>query len=144
MRADAPPAPRYAAVVSDLHLSDFEAEDPARPGWRKFKTRGVAADDRLLHLLPLLLVLRLQAQSTVSALAQLILKTSQNPREISSLARSRRRSRRSLPLTILRLQLAFPRGLTHLLDLLSESLLNKVSLLTLLLAALPKRAQLRC
>jgi hypothetical protein len=98
----------------------------------------------ILHLLPLLLVLRLQAQSTVSALAQLILKTSQNPREISSLARSRRRSRRRLPLTILRLQLAFPRGLTHLLDLLSESLLNKVSLLTLLLAALPKRAQLRC
>ena len=50
-RADAPPAPHYTAVVSDLHLADFEAEDPARPGWRKFKTRGVAADDRLLHLL---------------------------------------------------------------------------------------------
>ena len=45
------PGPRHAAILSDVHLSDFEAEDPARPGWRRFKARAYGPDDRLLALL---------------------------------------------------------------------------------------------
>ena len=43
--------PTFTAVASDLHLSDFEEPDPRRPGWRRFKQRGVYRDDRLLALL---------------------------------------------------------------------------------------------
>lgn len=42
---------RFTAVASDLHLSDFEEPDPRRPGWRRFKHRGVYGDSRLLALL---------------------------------------------------------------------------------------------
>ncbi len=43
-----PPAPPCTAVMSDLHLSDFEVPNPRRPGWRRYKERDVCGDDRLL------------------------------------------------------------------------------------------------
>lgn len=45
------PTARHTAVMSDLHLSDFEPADPRRPGWRRFKSEAVSADDRLRALL---------------------------------------------------------------------------------------------
>jgi hypothetical protein len=38
-------------------LSDFEEEDPARPGWRRFKSRAAAPDEKLVDLLAHLRVL---------------------------------------------------------------------------------------
>ncbi len=42
---------RQTFVLSDLHISDVEAEDPRRPLWRRYKQPGAHPDARLLKLL---------------------------------------------------------------------------------------------
>jgi UDP-2,3-diacylglucosamine pyrophosphatase LpxH len=43
--------PSHTAVISDLHLSDLEPVDPARPAWRRYKHADVVSDTPLLRLL---------------------------------------------------------------------------------------------
>lgn len=54
--APAPEGPRFTAVLSDLHISDGEAPDPRRPGWRHYKQVGLD-DARLIAVLDHLRVL---------------------------------------------------------------------------------------
>lgn len=49
--------PRYTAVASDVHVSDFEPVDPRRPAWRRFKHADLSRDDRLVAFLTHLMTL---------------------------------------------------------------------------------------
>lgn len=40
-------SPRHTVVLSDVHLSDVEPRDPARPLWRRFKQPDLRVDERM-------------------------------------------------------------------------------------------------